>query len=143
MQTMTVKEAVKVLAILKAAYPKDYPYNMSVDDAKVTAIVWAEQFINVPGEIVEIAIKKLISKEEKCCSIARVKKQIGSLYWEAKEVLDNDIKARQLGGKGMSEDKKAFYENIKQVTGDFKYSKAIELPLNQIVGKDEKLLLER
>ena len=43
----------------------------------------------------------------------------------------------------MSEDKKAFYENIKQVTGDFKYSKAIELPLNQIVGKDEKLLLER
>lgn len=51
---MTVKEAVKVLAILKAAYPKDYPYNMSVDDAKVTAIVWAEQFINVPLESVEL-----------------------------------------------------------------------------------------
>ena len=53
---MTVKEAVKVLAILKAAYPKDYPYNMSVDDAKVSAIVWAVQCINVPGEIVDIAI---------------------------------------------------------------------------------------
>lgn len=139
---MTLNEAVKILAILKAAYPTQYPYNMSVDDAKLIAIVWAEQFIDIPGEIVEIAIKKITGKDEKPPTPARVKKQIGSLYWEAKERLDSADRKVKLGFKyPLDEQTKHLYEYIKRETCNYKYTKAIEPSIAQIVGAKEILLL--
>ena len=139
---MTVKEAVQVLAILKAAYPKDYPYNMSKDDAKVTAIVWARQFIDVPYDIVDIAVNKIISKDEKPCTIAKVKKEIGGLYWEAKEELDSaDRKVRHGFKYPLSEKQKQFLEYIKKSTCNYKHTQSIEPSISQIVGTNEKLLL--
>ena len=117
---MTTKEAVKLLAILKAAYPSMYPYNMSKDDAKITAMVWTEQFLDIPGEIVEIAVKQLIAKEEKI-TIAKVNKQLGSMYWEAKGKLDEDMRARKFVGAGLSDSDKSKYELIKSITQDYKY----------------------
>lgn len=143
---MTVKETAKLLAILKAAFPKDFPYNMSKDDAKITCIVWAEQFRNMPYEIVEIAVKKLISKEERI-SVAKVNKQIGALYWEAKEVLDSNERAKRIcNGAGIDEQKIAFYEAIRDATKDYRC--ANEPSIAQIVGESnltiagEKRLLE-
>lgn len=138
---MTYNEALKVLAILKAAYPKYYPYTMSVDDAKVTAITWAEQFIDIPGEIVEIAVKKIISKNEDGCTPARVKKQIGSLYWEAKQLLEDDDRAKRMGCGGLSDKQRMLYKAIQRASKEYKCSKAIDLPLNQIVGESKMLLI--
>jgi hypothetical protein len=139
---MTVKEAVKLLAILKAAYPSMYPYNMSKDDAKITAIVWAEQFIDVPGEIVEIAVKQLIAKEEKI-TVAKVNKQLGSMYWEAKGKLDDDMRAKGFKLASLSEKDKAMYEFISSATKEYKHPNMPRVPsVAQIIGDGKMLMIE-
>lgn len=134
---MTKEEALVILAIMKSAYPKDYPFNMTEKEAKVVAMVWCEQFADVPGEIVKLAVKKLIAKEERCFSIATVKKQLGSMYWEAHTRLDE---ARR-GFITVPEDKILLYEHIKKVTEQYHYSKTIEPSIEQLVGNDTKTLL--
>lgn len=42
---MTREDTIKVLAILKAAYPASYR-NMSRDEANGTVMIWATQFAN-------------------------------------------------------------------------------------------------
>ena len=137
---MTVKETAKLLAILKAAFPKDFPYNMSKGDAKITCIVWAEQFMHIPYEIVEIAVKQLISKEERI-SVAKVNKQLGSLYWEAKGMLDVDDRAKSFGLKGMDEKPRAFYETVVKETTEYRCGKAFEPTIAQIVGESNVLMI--
>ena len=83
---MTREEAIKVLAILKAAYPNSYK-NMTKEEASGTATVWAMQFANIPADVVMIAINKLISTSPFPPAICDVKKRISGLYWEAWDVL--------------------------------------------------------
>ena len=136
---MTVEEAIKLLVVLKAAYPKEFPYNMTVDDAKITTIVWAEQFLYTPGYIVEMAVKQLISTEERC-SIPKVKKQIGHLYWEAKDKLDeNERLESRLGKPGMSAEIKAKYEDIKRDAQEYRYT--FTPSIEQFIEAPEKLMI--
>ena len=58
---MTREEAIKVLAILKAAYPNSYR-GMTKEEAHGTVAVWAAQFASMPASVVMIAINKKISK---------------------------------------------------------------------------------
>ncbi len=141
---MTQEEAILVLAVLRAAYPTDFPYNMSVEDAEVTATVWCEQFQNIPGVIVEIAVKKLIATEVKPFPPAKVKKKIGSLYWEAKEILDENERNVKRGlCSPMDKQQRSFYEYIKKVTENYKYREgALEPSISRLVeGKKEILML--
>jgi hypothetical protein len=137
---MTVKEAVQVLAILKAAYPNSYK-GMTKDEAQATATVWAVQFADVPVQVVLMAVNKLISTSTFPPAICEVKKKLGSLYWEAKEMLDLHIRAQQFTGKDVNAKQIAFYESVKNATQDYKYSSSIEPTIQQIIGKDETLLL--
>lgn len=138
---MTLDESIKILTILKAAYPKDFPFNMSVEEAEIVATIWNEQFLNVPGAIVEVAVKKLIATEERCFSIAKVKKKIGGMYWEAKELLDADDRNTRLGLCAMNEQKKAFYEFIKKETEGYKANMVIEPSISELVSNETKRLL--
>jgi hypothetical protein len=79
---MTQKEATQILAILKAAYPNSYR-GMSKDEAIGTVNVWATQFIDMPVNVVMIAVNKLISTNTFPPSINEVKEKIRSLYFEA------------------------------------------------------------
>lgn len=79
---MTQKEATQILAILKAAYPNSYR-NMTKEEAIGTVNVWATQFINIPVNIVMIAVNKLISTNTFPPSIGEVKAKIRKLYYEA------------------------------------------------------------
>ena len=79
---MTREETIKILAILKAAYPNSYK-NMTKDEANGTVMVWATQFADAPADIVMIAINKLISTNTFPPSISEVKSKIKNLYWEA------------------------------------------------------------
>ena len=83
---MTGQDAVKILLILKAAYPNSYR-GMSKEDAKATAIIWATQFADMPASVVMIAVNKLISTSQFPPSIGEVKKKIRGLYWEALQEL--------------------------------------------------------
>lgn len=84
---MTREEAIKVLAILKAAYPNSYR-GMTKEEAHGTVAVWAAQFAKIPVNIVMIAVNKIISKNTFPPAINEVKDQIRGLYWETWEALD-------------------------------------------------------
>ena len=136
---MTDKEAVQILAILKAAYPNSYK-GMSKEEAKATATVWAVQFAEIPVQVVSIAVNKLISSSPFPPAICEVKNKLGALYWEAKEMLDSDMRAKKICSEGLSEQKIAFYEAIKNATKDYKC--ANEPSISQIIGDSKMLMIE-
>lgn len=84
---MTREEAIKVLAILKAAYPNSYR-GMTKEEAHGTVAVWAAQFASMPASVVMIAINKIISKNTFPPSINEVKDEIRGLYWETWQALN-------------------------------------------------------
>lgn len=83
---MTREETIKLLAILKAAYPNSYK-GMTKEEANGTITVWAIQFANIPSNIVMIAINKIISDSPFPPSISEVRDKIRGLYYEAQEML--------------------------------------------------------
>lgn len=89
---MTRDETIKLLAILKAAYPNSYR-GMTKEEANGTVLVWSTQFAKYPASVVMIAVNKLISKNTFPPSISEVKEEIRGLYWEAWGML-NEHKTR-------------------------------------------------
>jgi hypothetical protein len=79
---MTRQEAIKILSVLKAAYPNSYR-GMTKEEANGTVNIWAIQFGNIPYDVVSIAVNKLISVNTFPPSISEVKEKIRGLYWEA------------------------------------------------------------
>ena len=79
---MTRQEAIKILSVLKAAYPNSYR-GLTKEEANGTVNIWAIQFGNIPYDVVSIAVNKLISVNTFPPSIAEVKEKIRGLYWEA------------------------------------------------------------
>ena len=84
---MTREEAIKILAILKAAYPNSYR-GMTKEEAHGTVAVWAAQFAKMPARVVLIAVNKIISNNTFPPSINEVKDEIRGLYWETWQALD-------------------------------------------------------
>lgn len=84
---MTREETIKVLAILKAAYPNSYR-GMTKEEAHGTVAVWAAQFAKMPVNVVMIAINKIISKNTFPPSINEVNDEIRGLYWETWQALN-------------------------------------------------------
>lgn len=89
---MTRDETIKVLAILKAAFPNSYK-GMTKDEANGTVAVWAAQFGNIPASVVMIAVNKLISTSNFPPSINEVKQKIRGLYWEVWDELETHRRA--------------------------------------------------
>lgn len=83
---MTKKEAVQILAILKAAYPASYN-GMTKEEASGTVAIWAMQFDDVPVDIVMMAIHKLISTSKFPPTVAEVKDKIKTIHWEAYDAI--------------------------------------------------------
>lgn len=85
---MTREEAIKILAVLKAAYPNSYK-GLTKDEANGIVSVWATQFVNIPYIVVSLAVNKIISNNTFPPSISEVKDKIQTLYCEARSMLDN------------------------------------------------------
>ena len=79
---MTREDTIKVLAVLKAAYPASYR-NMSRDEANGTVMIWATQFANDPVQVIMMAVQKLIATSTFPPTISEVKSKIRDLYWES------------------------------------------------------------
>lgn len=78
---MTREETIKVLAILKAAYPNSYK-GMTREEAQGTVSVWAMQFAAFPVEVVLLAINKIIASSTFPPTISEVKEKMRGMYWE-------------------------------------------------------------
>lgn len=79
---MTREETIKLLAILKAAYPNSYK-GMTKEEANGTIATWHLQFAKMPANVVFIAINQIISVNQFPPTISEVRKKIRNLYAEA------------------------------------------------------------
>ena len=125
---MTKKEALQILAVLKAAYPSSYN-GMTKEEATGTVSVWCMQFADLPAEIVMMAIHKLIGSSKFPPSIAEVKSKVESIHWEAYEKITSSGLKELLS----PEDKKR-YEQIYETTKDYKIAKYHEIPISQMMA---------
>ena len=124
---MTKKEALQILAILKAAYPNSYN-GMTQKEASGTVAVWMMQFMDTPVDIVLMALQKCIGTNKFPPSISEVKSKIQSIHWEAYEMLTN-IKPGKIPESVMQQ-----YKRIYEETAEYKHGiKFGELPLSQMV----------
>ena len=79
---MEREDTIKVLSILKAAYPNFYK-NMTLEEAHGVVNLWTMHLKNVPVDIVCMAVNKLISTNKFPPSIAEVKDKLRMMYYEA------------------------------------------------------------
>lgn len=132
---MTREETIKVLAILKAAYPNSYK-GMTKEEANGTVMIWSTQFANIPADIVLMAVNKVISTKAFPPAISEVKAKIESLYWESYEII-NDKFSREL----MPKEEFAKYQRIYEITRDLKRNPQLEPTLGEMMNGTSQLYL--
>lgn len=125
---MTKDETLKILSILKAAYPGSYN-GMSKKEAAGTVAVWCIQFSDVPWEIVLMALNKAISTSKFPPTISEVKAKLSGIHWEAYEA----IRQNELDQIHTPEALKMF-QWIYDETKEFRHGKATEPPISQMIG---------
>lgn len=129
---MTKKEALQILAVLKAAYPASYN-GMTQEEASGTVAVWAMQFANMPVEIVMMAIHKLIATNKFPPTVSEVKDKIKSIHWEAYDF------ACSAHGQTLPESVRMNYKRIYEATMDYKYGQTYEPKIGQIMDVNKPL----
>lgn len=115
---MNRKEAIQVLAILKASYPNHYK-NLTQEDAQGIVSVWGIQFADMPADIVLMALNKVVSESTYPPTIADVKKKIESVHWEAYEMIDRNYRLNNL-----TEEQLAYYKRVSKATERYKFGRA-------------------
>lgn len=135
---MTQKEATQILAILKAAYPNSYR-GMTKEEAVGTINVWATQFINIPVDVVMIAVNKLISTNTFPPSIGEVKEKIRGLYFEALGELPKQHGGLYSNNRAeLPPERIELLKEIVRVTEPMRTQRTIEPSLNELLGSFEK-----
>lgn len=85
---MTREETIKILTVLKAAYPNYYG-KLSRDEAMGVISLWNIQLGTIPGDIVLMAINKIIATNKWPPSISEIKDKINSMGSEARATVIN------------------------------------------------------
>lgn len=132
---MTRDETIKMLAILKAAYPNSYK-GMTKDEANGMIAVWTMQFADMPADIVLMALNKLISTSQFPPAISEVKKKISSLHWEAYDMIFDKTTVALL-----QDEEIAKYQRIYEITKRMKINTNLEPTLTEMMnGGTQKYL---
>lgn len=132
---MTRDETIKMLAILKAAYPNSYK-GMTKDEANGMITVWTMQFADKPADIVLMALNKLISTSQFPPAISEVKKKISNLHWEAYDMISDKTTAALLQDKEIAK-----YQRIYEITKRMKINTNLEPTLTEMLnGGTQKYL---
>lgn len=131
---MTREETIKILAILKAAYPNSYK-NMTKEEASGTVTVWTMQFANIPAEVVMLAINKLISTSPFPPAICEVKEKLGGLYWEAWEALEE-----HKNNKTLTAEQERLYMQIFKIAEEARSKRNCEPSLKEMTQGTMKFL---
>lgn len=134
---MTREETIKVLAILKAAYPASYR-NMSRDEANGTVMIWATQFARDPAQVVMMAVQKLIATNTFPPSISEVKSKIRSMYWEA----DGKLLLHYCGNVQMPDSELKATEAIRDACGSYIRGISNEPTLEELMGGVQNYLTD-
>lgn len=127
---MNTNDALKVLSVLKAAYPYSYK-DLTREEAAGIARLWARQFASKPVDIVLMAIEKLIATHKFVPTIADVNEQMNGMYAEAIGMLKIN---------GLSVDDRRKYLRIASFTRKDTVS---GLPMQQQIESGERVEIQR
>ena len=131
---MTREETIKILAILKAAYPNAYK-DMTKEEANGTVAVWTTQFANYPVDLVALAVNKLISTSQFLPSISEVKSKISGMYWEVWEIL-----CYNRTGKTLTPEEEQTYRRMLDVIEPLRINPKGEPSIKELMGGQQRLL---
>ena len=95
---MTTEESIKLLAIIKLAYPNSYK-DIDKDTQIATVNMWQHNFDTVPFEIMELALDHFIKASKFPPTISDICDELKSIYFEARQnlfMLDNGEELRNL-----------------------------------------------
>lgn len=129
---MTKKEAVQILAVLKAAYPASYN-GMTKEEASGTVSIWAMQFEDMPVDIVMMAVHKLIATNKFPPSVAEVKEKIKTIHWEAYDAIT--VKKEFLPESTVQK-----CQAIYETTLAYRFGKGYEPNINLMLGQGQNLI---
>lgn len=130
---MTKKEAVQILAVLKAAYPASFQ-GMTKEEATGTVGVWAMQFATIPVDIVMMAVQKAIATSKFPPTIAEVKNKLQAVHWEAYDVLADQARRQMLPEETVEQ-----YRVIYAATQEYKHSCTGEPQITQMLPGCQQL----
>ena len=131
-EEMTNDEAIKILAVLTAAYPHSYK-SMTPEEANGVVAVWSLQFADVPADIVFMAVNMAISSCKFPPSISEVKEKLKNLFWESYTLLMQN-------SEPLDEPMRKECQRIYDHTRDFKMGKP-EPNLKGLLESKSKLYL--
>lgn len=130
---MTRQEALKILAVLRVAYPNSYR-GLDEDMASAMAGLWTSQFANMPYSVVSLAVERLISKSTFPPTIAEVNDELRSLWAEATTLLDMHEQSYEWGmlEHRLNESTVKTLEAIEEATSPMRSGK-YEVPLVELI----------
>ena len=129
---MTKKEALQILAVLKAAYPASYN-NMTKEEASGTVSVWAMQFDDMPVEIVMMAIHKAIATSKYPPTVAEVKEKIKAIHWESYDIAHGGLR------DSVPENVRNQYLKIYGATEAYRHGYVYEPKIGQMLTNGQQL----
>lgn len=132
---MKRNETIKILAILKAAYPNSYK-GMTKEEANGTVAVWTIQFADMPVDIVLMAVNKLISTSQFPPATSEVKKKISTLHWEAYDMICDKTTAELLPKEELAK-----YQRIYDITKRMKINTNLEPKLSEMMNGETRKYL--
>ena len=132
---MTREDTIKVLAILKAAYPASYR-NMTRDEANGVVMIWATQFANISVEAVMIAVQQHISSNTFPPSVSEIKSKLRSMYWQANMMIEQ----HKNGVAPLDEEKLKTVKAIEQSCDSLRIK--TETTLEELIGGVQKYITD-
>lgn len=133
---MTREETIKVLAILKAAYPNSYK-GMTREEAQGTVTIWSMQFASFPVEVVLLAINKIISSSTFPPAISEVKEKMRGMYWELWALLHDGEKYG-----GLEETQRVQYQRMLDAIEPLRGSPNNEPAIRDVMGAYQLYITE-
>lgn len=130
---MTRQEALKILAVLRVAYPNSYR-GLDEDMASAMAGLWTSQFANMPYSVVSLAVERLISKSTFPPTIAEVNDELRSLWAEATTLLGMHEQSYEWGTleHRLNESTVETLKTIEEATSPVRSGK-YEVPLAELI----------
>ena len=135
---MNREESIKLLALIKVAYPTAYK-DMDDVSKKATVVMWHTTFANVPYQIMEMAFNRFRMSSKFPPTVAEMCEELKHLHWQAVE------EAMQAAAFGRGEDLHT-YEWIMENTEVYKSQAYLDTPImagvKSLAGKAEAKRLE-
>lgn len=123
---MNREETLKILALLKAAYPNSYK-NMTAAEANGTVSIWQMQFADIPADVVLIALHKVIAVSVYPPTVADIRGKFREIY------IESDLMLRD-SAENLTESEKRRLQHITDILYKYFPTNTIrDLPLRDIL----------